>query len=292
MLPRRFLSLLKPRSSTRPRSRPRMRLALESLETRLNPSASFLVTTTSDSGAGSLRAAITSANAQSDHGEIYFAPELAHKVFHLQTHAPSSNDSPIYGASAFQVTGSVIIHGTGQILDALGVHRHFFVAISGELTLANLELTDGMAQGGDGGVGWNGGGGAGAMGGSILNLGVLQVSNCEFDQNGARGGTGGDNPAGINGGGGGGGMNASGLDGSGNGGGAGGGPNGGIGGGSTGASSGLTGGGGGGGDSTHNGSSAGFGGGGGGAGRNSTGLGGVAPSVAVVAAATCALPVA
>ncbi len=276
----RLASGLAPRPLKKLLRRPHFRPALEFLEDRVNPSALFTVTNTNDTGAGSLRNAISAANVSSIPAEIYFAPGLEHKAIHLQTHDSSSSDSSTYGATAFKVSGTITIHGTGQILDALGVHRHFYVAAGGFLSLFNLELTDGVAHGGDGGEGWNGGGGGAGLGGSVFSLGSFRATACEFDLNSAIGGRGGDNPSGINGGGGGGGMFGSGDDGSGNSGGDGGGAGvtGGLGG--TGAGgSGLIGGGGGGGDSTHNGGKAGFGGGGGGAGKNTstTGLGGNSP---------------
>jgi hypothetical protein len=167
--------------------------------------------------------------------------------------------------------------------------RLFDVAAGGNLTLQNLTLSNGVAQGFAGGNAYianGGGGGASAgLGGAIFNQGSLTIQSSTLTGNTAQGGTGGsyinDTSQIVYGGGGGAGLGAVGGAESSNAGSAGGGPNGG-GGGTSGSTSGKAGGfGGGGGGGYSNGALTvgpgglgGFGGGGGGAGYRANGIGG------------------
>jgi hypothetical protein len=280
---------------TRPHApvvRPRVRPYLEILETRITPTKVtgnfYLVTSTADnmnvvtSGTGtsadpflapSLRSAVASADADGGADTIAFAPSIAKGVISL-TLPPLNPPSGIFpGPTAFDVAHSLMILGSGQTItrsvDA-GNFRLFFVEATGNLSLSNITLTNGLAKGGDGA---SGGGAAAGMGGAIYNRGALTVQGVTFIGNSAAGGAGGagNNNSGYGGGGGlGGSGNTAGNGGTPNGGGfnGGGGFGGGGGGGSTGHGGGTGGfgAGGGPGSSGYGGGAGGFGGGGGGGG--------------------------
>jgi len=103
------------------------------------------------------------------------------------------------------ITSDITIAGNGAtITRGGGTFRLFYVTNTGGLTLQNLTLSDGLAQGGDGGDGANCGGGAAAgIGGAILNRGALDINAVTFTGNSAQGGDGGYDPGGEYGGGGG-----------------------------------------------------------------------------------------
>ena len=197
----------------------------------------------------------------------------------------SANKS--YGPTAYVVAESgvnITIDGSaapGATIDGGNAVRVFAVADGAALSLKNLTVRDGLAQGYAGGEGalGGGGGGAGGLGGGIfVSGGSLTVVGVTLTGNTARGGTGGSvEPGGAVGGGGGGGLGGAGQSGSAGGAGGAGGINGGGNGahgggahGSHGSNGGFGGGGGGGGyaqDGTGgHGGSGGFGGGGGGGG--------------------------
>ena len=194
-----------------------------------------------------------------------------------------ANNVRFTAAPTIPIASNIVINGGGfnvsgdvndNNLNDSGDVRPFFIE-TGSVTLSNLTITGGRAQGGNG---YSGGGGAAGMGGGLfISGGAVALSNVKFTNNSAVGGNG---VIGKNGGGGGTGSNStSGVGGNGGifgglGGGAGGsygtaknGEFGGGGGGGGTAGSGGFGGGGGGGTA---GGDGGFGGGGGGVG----GLGG------------------
>ncbi|MFN7955235.1 MAG: choice-of-anchor Q domain-containing protein [bacterium] len=70
--------------------------------------ATWVVTTTSDSGAGSLRAAVQSAEASPDADTIVFDPSLAGATITLSTTAGTD----FGGSSALVITGELVIDGT------------------------------------------------------------------------------------------------------------------------------------------------------------------------------------
>ncbi len=74
---------------------------------------------------------------------------------------------------------------------------------AGQLTLNNLTIEGGLAQGGNGGAG--GGGGGAGLGGAIFNQGALHLVGVTFTENTAQGGNGGAGPIELYGSGGGGG---------------------------------------------------------------------------------------
>ncbi len=215
-----FLSLLRlrprftqkkapPRRAARPR--PTFRPHLEILEERAVPAVLTVTSLADDGSAGTLRSIISQANSDADSSNtIVFAPALANGVIGLTAAPinPTSGNNP--GPSAFVITKSLTIDGSGQTLlrNTATPFRLFFVSITGSLTLSNLTLEDGLALGG---AGFNGGGGAAGLGGAIFNYGALSVTGVTFAGNAAVGGAGaiyGGGGAGSNGGGGGLGGNA------------------------------------------------------------------------------------
>ncbi|HIK12034.1 MAG TPA: DUF4347 domain-containing protein [Oscillatoriaceae cyanobacterium M33_DOE_052] len=100
----------------------------------------------------------------------------------------------------FSVSGDVNNDGTNNA----GDDRPFFIK-SGTVSFANMTITGGRGQGGDGGTGSDGGGGAAGMGGGIFIYdGAVAIDNVTFASNQATGGNGGGGNVGGNGAGGGG----------------------------------------------------------------------------------------
>ncbi len=122
----------------------------------------FTVTTTADSGAGSLRVAIAQANAASG-GTIDFNLPLP-AVINLQSALPTvTNDVSIVGPGANRLTVSG--NGTFRILDALGAGV--------DLSLSGLTFTNGFATSG-----------VNAAAVEFNDAGTLTVSECQFSGNG------------------------------------------------------------------------------------------------------------
>ena len=106
-----------------------------------------------------------------------------------------------YGPNAFPAIASTItVNGNGATISRASgssKFRFFFVSSgfstlpAGSLTLNNLTLTGGLAQGGSGGSGVAGGGGGAGLGGAIYNQGTLTLSSVHFISNEAEGGPGG-----------------------------------------------------------------------------------------------------
>lgn len=152
----------------------------------------FVVTTTADGGAGSLRQAIIDANALSGSDTITIA---------AGTYALTVDGDNEEAASAgdLDITDDVIIQGVdaeSTILDAAGLERFFdvragSVTLSG-VTIQNGDVTTGSEDGGairvlsgaaltvDDAVFQNNDAG---RGGAILSTGTLVVSNTTFDSN-------------------------------------------------------------------------------------------------------------
>jgi hypothetical protein len=190
---------------------------LEVLEDRVVPST-YVVTNINYSGAGSLGAAITSASAANDvHAVVVFSGIPSNSAIDLN----SGNASPIttFGPTAFVVGGSgtnITIEGgsaPGMIINGEGSIRLFAVESGDSLTVANLTLEGGLAQGGNGGSGASGGGGGAGLGGAVfVQAGAtLTIQSSTLTGNTAVGGNGG-SWSGNNyyGGGGGGGLGGSG----------------------------------------------------------------------------------
>ncbi|MBC7821505.1 MAG: CSLREA domain-containing protein, partial [Planctomycetaceae bacterium] len=198
-------------------------------------------------------------------------------------------DSTEFGSTAFLITSDITIQGatgsngiTIERDSAAANFRLFHVGVGDSLTLNDLTLSNGVAQGGAGGSSNDGGSGGGAagLGGAIFNQGTLTVRRSTLSGNIAQGGDGGDRNGGNTyGGGGGGGLGGNGTNTAPVAGGAGGAPNGGS---SAGGNGGIGGGGGGGNlfaiGGPGSGGAGGFGGGGGGSGLAS-GSGGFVPGL-------------
>lgn len=111
------------------------------------------------------------------------------------------------------IQNNLILNGNGNTISGANANRIFFVNAPGNTVQINdLILTNGLVQGGSGGLGYGGGGGGAGLGGAIfLDTGNLTVSNISFANNAAYGGSGSigtdfGNGGTVGGGGGGGGM--------------------------------------------------------------------------------------
>jgi len=229
--------------------------------------ATFNVTNTNNAGAGSLRQAINNANSNPG-STIQFASGLG-------TITPT--------APLPAITANVTINGALNTVSGNNAFQVFFVK-SGTVSINNITIANGKAQGGTSAD--NGGGAAGMGGGLLVNNGAnVTISGVSFSSNAAVGGAGGGGV--VNGGGGGGvGGNGGAPSGTVGGGGGNGGSSGNFGGtagaGGTGSGNGGAGGngaGGGGGNSSASGNgtdggAGGFGGGGGGGAASGTATGG------------------
>lgn len=121
------------------------------------------VTTTADSGAGSLRAAIASAQAGDS---IKFASTLANKVIKLTS-------------GQINLTKNLTIDGTGAAnltISGNNTGRVFEVAKHIDATVRNLSITNGYSTSRGGGI-------------RVVDYGSITVENCRFSNN--RGGLGG-----------------------------------------------------------------------------------------------------
>ncbi len=126
-----------------------------------------------------------------------------------------------YGPNAFPAISSAItINGNGATVSRASgspKFRFFFVSSgfstlpAGTLTLKNLTLTGGLAQGGSGGSGITGGGGGAGLGGAIYNQGTLTLSSVTFASNAALGGSSGTGSDNLNASGAGGGLGGNGA---------------------------------------------------------------------------------
>lgn len=225
--------------------------------THVAAAATFTVTITDDSGAGSLRDAIEQANGSAGPHTINI----------------TATGTITLASSLPPITESVEINGPGAAdltLDGDDLYRILSVT-TGTVVIRDLAISHGRSEGEDGqnrqsdSSGGGGGGAAGLGGGLYITDGDVTIENVTFTDNAALGGRGGSSgfPTSFTGSGG-----------------NGGGPNGGSGGNSSnpGGSGGFASGGGGGGASTvsqHGGGEGGFGGGGGGGGgRTGGGSGG------------------
>lgn len=134
------------------------------------------VSNTADSGAGSLRDALTAAT---------LGQTIAISVTGTIT---LLNPLPIVGKG-------VTIFGPGaQSLSISGANanRVFFVASQSPVTIGDLSIVNGNAKGGAGGSAtWGGGGGMGAGGGLFVNFGNVVLTRVNFTGNAATGGKGG-----------------------------------------------------------------------------------------------------
>jgi hypothetical protein len=133
-----------------------------------------------------------------------------------QTYALDAIDNYWFGPDGLPpISAGVTVEGNGATIDRSSVSvddfRFFYVSgglsgiPSGSLTLRDLTLSNGLAQGGgsEGGTGGNSGGGGGAgMGGAIFDQGALALEQVTLSGNEALGGsaddgTGGDGGGGV-----------------------------------------------------------------------------------------------
>jgi hypothetical protein len=250
--------------------------------------STITVTSYNDSGTGTLRQALL--DSSPCNGTINIPAPGTNGILPGATIALSTAGDYTYGPSALPIpagqTVTINALGNGVVIqrDTTVLNlRLFYVAPTGNLTLVNVTLEGGKAQGGKGGgqnqdTQGSGGGGAAGLGGAIFNEGALTLNGVTLSGNTAQGGAGGATNGGGLGGGGGGGLGGDGGAGIFSGGGGGGNQgNGGAGGGCSHGSGGATTGGAGGGDvcsgGNPNGANGGKGGGGGG-GAYATGNGG------------------
>jgi hypothetical protein len=166
------------RKPSAPARRPaRWRPTLEALEDRLVLST-FIVNNTNDSGAGSLRQAILDANAAPGADVITFDPTVfsTPQTIRLLSMVPNiTGDLTIEGPTAARLTisGYPTCYGGTDRGDALILN-----VSAGDLTLSDLTLTNGPAQG-DGGAPWIRSGDAGYGGGILVNArGAVTLNDC------------------------------------------------------------------------------------------------------------------
>ena len=128
----------------------------------------------------SLREAVAIANSNGEADTIVFDPALTADG-PIEISLTGIGDQAV-GNSALLVDSEITIVGSGAGVtiarDMSGpLMRLFHVNATGNLTLQNLMLTGGIAQGGRGGDGFSGGGGGGAgLGGAIFNRGSFRFS--------------------------------------------------------------------------------------------------------------------
>lgn len=130
--------------------------------------ATFTVTNTNDSGAGSLRQAVLDANAAAGADEIRFSLPAAVQTITLRTGEITFTDSvTVNGTSA----KTLIISGNGTPFG--GIRSRVFRIVSGAaVTLNNLTVRDG-----------NGAGASDSNGGGIRNEGLLSLNSVAVTNN-------------------------------------------------------------------------------------------------------------
>ncbi len=154
----------------------------------LAQAANYVVTTTADSGAGSLRAAITSANAAPGADTISFAAG-GQGIITLASTLPA-------------ITDSLAIDGVFGLVTIDGANSYRAFVINGPITvtLSNLIIRNVRAVGSNGGVGMpyggGGGGGLGAGAGVVVGTGspTVAIISTTFNTAAVVGGNGGSIP--------------------------------------------------------------------------------------------------
>src|SRR6516162_3239603 len=136
-----------------------LRLALEQLEDRL-VLTTYTVSTLADGVAGSLRDAITQANAHHGTDKINFQPRLAGTISLTGGELGITDDLTITGPGA----GRLTVSGNET-------SRIFTVGAGEKVTISGLTIANGNAGSGDGG--------------GLINFGTVTVSNCAFTRDSA-----------------------------------------------------------------------------------------------------------
>jgi hypothetical protein len=153
---------------------------------------SAIVTSSADTGAGSLRQVLGQSNADTNRfWTVTFNSSLTNQEILLET----VGDDRL-GSSALVVSNFVEIDGGNLSLElqralAAPEMRFFRVTSNGILVLKNITLHGGVARGGNGVNGTGGGGGGAGLGGAIFSEGLLIVENSTISSNFAWGGDGG-----------------------------------------------------------------------------------------------------
>ena len=154
--------------------------------------AQFTVTNNADSGAGSLRAAITAANAAGGTPTITFSTgytpgasiTLSSELPFITSNVTINGNglNPVINGNSFR---PFLIGDAGQTASPSVADPNTYV-----VTLQNLSVTGGKAQGGNG---VDGGGGGAGLGGAVLvtSNGALTLTNVSLTGNQAKGGAGG-----------------------------------------------------------------------------------------------------
>ncbi len=171
--------------------------------------ATITVSTNADSGAGSLRTAITTANTNGDTtNTISINSGLG--TITLASYLPLINPPDITAK-----TLSIVGPSGGQVISGASAYRGFFVT-AGTVSFENITVQNATATGGAGGgasdCAAGGGGGAGLGAGLLVHSGTVTATNCSFSSCASVGGAGGAGVAvaAVGGGGGGGGLHGAG----------------------------------------------------------------------------------
>ena len=154
--------------------------------------ADFTVTTASDSGAGSLRAAITALNGSADSTNTIIISSGLGTPITLASDLPAVQKNVVIQANANTLNGANQFRGLFIGAWDPGTATQVPVAVTiQDLAITNTKAQGGAGGGSGGGNGVGGGGGAG-LGGAlfIANGASVTVSNVSLAGNGAAGGTG------------------------------------------------------------------------------------------------------
>lgn len=166
------------------------------------PAAAITVTSTGDSGACTLRGAITAVNNHDSStacGAVASGTNPTTINLPANTYAITGQLQIAAGANA-AIVGGNLNFPEQTVIDAGGASRVFEVLSGGTLSLSGVEVTGGRTADGADAISAGSGGGAAANGGGILNHGTLTLDHAVVDANftgrGGRGANGDPNAAG------------------------------------------------------------------------------------------------